>query len=158
SVLRTVNGVRVGVLGVADPTLAASLNVKAEDPVAAARREVERLHKAGAEGIIALAPVDRSVARRLAREAGAALAAGGRRGWRGAAGPTSARRRRSCGAGGASPSCCGGAARRCSTRAGPRRRSCARPRSSARWSASTPSWPHGRPAAGERLPPAPTPP
>jgi hypothetical protein len=69
SVLETVDGVRVAVLGVVDPAVTASLNVKAGDPVAAARREAERLRKAGAELVIALAPVDRPVARRLAREA-----------------------------------------------------------------------------------------
>jgi hypothetical protein len=69
SVLKTVNGVRVGVLGVADPALGERLGAKLEEPVSAARREAERLRKAGAEVIIALAPVDRAVARRLAREA-----------------------------------------------------------------------------------------
>ena len=69
SLLQTVNGVRVGVLGVVDPAVAAAAGAKAEDPVAAARREADRLRKAGAEVVIALAPVDRPVARRLAREA-----------------------------------------------------------------------------------------
>jgi hypothetical protein len=68
-VLRAVGGVRVGVFGVADPSLAGALSSKAEDPVVAARREAERLRKAGAEVVIALAPVDRSVARRIARDA-----------------------------------------------------------------------------------------
>ncbi|HVX96246.1 MAG TPA: multiheme c-type cytochrome [Polyangia bacterium] len=70
SVLRAVNGVRVGVVGVVDPAVASSLSVKAEDPVVAARREAARLRQAGAEIVIALAPVDRPVARRLARDAG----------------------------------------------------------------------------------------
>jgi hypothetical protein len=70
SVLRAVGGVQVGVLGVADPALAAALGAKAEEPVAAARREAERLRKAGAEVIVALAPVERAVARRIARDAG----------------------------------------------------------------------------------------
>jgi hypothetical protein len=69
SLLESCNGVRVGVFGIVDPTLAAVLHVKADDPVAAGRREAERLRKAGAEVVIALAPVDRPVARRLAREA-----------------------------------------------------------------------------------------
>jgi hypothetical protein len=69
SLLQEAGGVKVGVLGVADPALGAMLNIKAEDPVAAARREAERLRKAGAEVVVALAPVDRAVARRLAREA-----------------------------------------------------------------------------------------
>jgi hypothetical protein len=70
SVLRAVNGVRVGVVGVVDPAVASSLGVKAEDPVVAARREAARLRQGGAEVVIALAPVDRPVARRLARDAG----------------------------------------------------------------------------------------
>ena len=71
SVLRTVNGVRVGVLGVVNPAVAASVGAKAEEPVVAARREATRLRQAGAEVVIALAPVDRPVARRIAREGGA---------------------------------------------------------------------------------------
>jgi hypothetical protein len=70
SLVRAVNGVRVGLLGVVDPAVAASLGVKAEDPVVAARREATRLRQGGAEVVIALAPVDRPVARRLARDAG----------------------------------------------------------------------------------------
>ncbi|HEV3030192.1 MAG TPA: multiheme c-type cytochrome [Polyangia bacterium] len=69
SMLQAVNGVSVGVLGVVDPAIAAAAGTKAEDPVPAARREADRLRKAGAEIVIALAPVDRPVARRLAREA-----------------------------------------------------------------------------------------
>jgi hypothetical protein len=69
SVVRVVGGVRVGVLGVVDPAVASSLGVKAEDPVSAARREAARLRKAGVEIVVALSPVDRSVARRLARSA-----------------------------------------------------------------------------------------
>ena len=69
SLLQTVNGVRVGVFGVVDPAVASNAGGKAEDPVAAGRREADRLRKAGAEVVIALAPVDRPVARRLAREA-----------------------------------------------------------------------------------------
>jgi Cytochrome c554 and c-prime len=68
--LETVGGVRVGVLGVVDPAVAVAAGAKAEEPVEAAHRETERLRKAGAEIVIALAPVDRPVARRLAREAG----------------------------------------------------------------------------------------
>jgi hypothetical protein len=69
SLLQSVGGVRVGVFGVVDPTVASALGAKAEEPVAAARREADRLRKAGAEVVVALAPVDRPVARRLAREA-----------------------------------------------------------------------------------------
>jgi Cytochrome c554 and c-prime len=69
SVFQTANGIRVGVFGVADAALGAALNVKGDDPVVAGRKEADRLRKAGAEVVIALAPVDRPVARRLAREA-----------------------------------------------------------------------------------------
>ena len=69
SVLRDVGGVRVGVLGVVDPAVVSAAGGKAEEPVSAAKREAERLRKAGAEIVVALAPVDRPVARRLAREA-----------------------------------------------------------------------------------------
>jgi len=83
SELVTVGGVKVGVLGVADPALGAALSVKAEDPVAAGKREAERLRKAGAEIVVALAPVDKPVARRLAREAGADVVVLGRQVGRG---------------------------------------------------------------------------
>src|SRR5260221_6607619 len=69
SMLQAVNGVRVGVVGVVDPAVAAAAGTKAEDPVPAVRREADRLRRAGAEIVIALPPVDRPVARRLAREA-----------------------------------------------------------------------------------------
>lgn len=69
SILKTVGGIRVGIFGVADPALAVELGVKAEDPVVAAKREVARLRGAGAELVIALAPIDRPLARRLARAA-----------------------------------------------------------------------------------------
>ena len=67
--LETWGGIKVGVFGVADPALGATLGLKAEDPVAAGRREAERLRKAGAEIVIALAPIEKPAARRLAREA-----------------------------------------------------------------------------------------
>ena len=69
SILKTVGGIRVGIFGVADPTLAVQLGAKAEDPVIAAKAEVARLRRAGAELVIALAPIDRPLARRLARAA-----------------------------------------------------------------------------------------
>jgi len=68
--LETLGGLKVGIFGVADPALAARLGAQAEDPVAAAKREVARLRGAGAELVIALAPLDRPTARRLARAAG----------------------------------------------------------------------------------------
>lgn len=69
SILKTVGGIRVGIFGVADPTLAVQLGAKAEDPVIAGKAEVARLRRAGAELVIALAPIDRPLARRLARAA-----------------------------------------------------------------------------------------
>jgi hypothetical protein len=69
SSVQRVGGVHVGVFGVVDPAVASAAGAKAEDPVPAARREADRLRKAGAEVVVALAPVDRPVARRLAREA-----------------------------------------------------------------------------------------
>jgi len=69
SVLKTVAGVRVGIFGVADPALAGELHAKAEDPVSAAKAEVARLRRAGAELVIAIAPLDKPSARRLARGA-----------------------------------------------------------------------------------------
>ena len=69
SLLETAGGIKVGVFGVADPALGARLGVAAQDPVASARREVERLRGAGADLVVALAPVEKPLARRLAREA-----------------------------------------------------------------------------------------
>jgi hypothetical protein len=69
SVLKTLGDLRVGIFGVADPALAARVGTTAEDPIAAAKREVARLRAAGAELVIALVPLDRPAARRLARAA-----------------------------------------------------------------------------------------
>ncbi len=69
SELKTIGDVRVGIFGVADPALAARVGAQAEDPVPAAKREVARLRSAGAELVIALVPLDRPTARRLARAA-----------------------------------------------------------------------------------------
>lgn len=76
--LETIGGLHVGIFGVADPALAARLGAEAEDPVAAAKREVARLRSAGAELVIALAPLDRPAARRLARAAAPDLVVLGR--------------------------------------------------------------------------------
>jgi hypothetical protein len=78
STVDTVGGIRLGIFGVADPALASRLGGEAEDPVAAAKREVARLRAAGAELVIALAPLDRPTARRLARAAGPDLVVLGR--------------------------------------------------------------------------------
>jgi len=78
SELKTIGDVRVGIFGVADPALAARLGAQAEDPVPAAQREVARLRSAGAELVIALVPLDRPTARRLARAAAPDLVVLGR--------------------------------------------------------------------------------
>ncbi|HEX3902617.1 MAG TPA: multiheme c-type cytochrome [Polyangia bacterium] len=69
SELETIGEVRIGIFGVADPALAARVGAEAEDPVPAAKREVARLRAAGADLVIALVPLDRPAARRLARAA-----------------------------------------------------------------------------------------
>ena len=76
--LETVGGLRVGSIGVADPALAAGIGGKAEDPVSAAKREAVALRAKGAELVIALAPVEKPLARRVARESGADLVVLGR--------------------------------------------------------------------------------
>jgi hypothetical protein len=69
SELKMIGDVRVGIFGVADPALAARVGGVAEDPIPAAKREVTRLRGAGADLVIALVPLDRPAARRLARAA-----------------------------------------------------------------------------------------
>jgi hypothetical protein len=71
SQLRTVGGIKVGVLGVADPELLRRQGLKAEDPATAAARESARLRQQGAEVVVILAAVERAAARRLARGSGA---------------------------------------------------------------------------------------
>ena len=66
-----VGGVRMGVLGIADPAAAAKLGLTANDPSESSKREVARLRAAGAEIVILLAPVERAMARNLARTSGA---------------------------------------------------------------------------------------
>ena len=67
SKVRTVGGVRIGLFGLADPAVVRASGLRAEDPVAVAQREGERLRAAGAEVIIAVAALDRSQARQIAR-------------------------------------------------------------------------------------------
>ncbi len=62
--------VKVGVLGVADPALGDLLGAHGEDPARAARRDADRLRAQGAELVVLLAPVEKSLARRIARDAG----------------------------------------------------------------------------------------
>jgi hypothetical protein len=69
--ISTVGSIKIGVLGIADPEVAAKAGVSAQDPAAAAQQEVARLRAAGAEVIVLLAPVERPLARILARTTGA---------------------------------------------------------------------------------------
>jgi hypothetical protein len=78
SVLKTLGGIRVGIFGVAAAELGAKLGGTGEDPVVAGRREAVRLRQAGAELVVALAPIDKPAARRFARESGADLVVLGR--------------------------------------------------------------------------------
>jgi hypothetical protein len=78
SVLKNVGGVRVGVLGVADPALAAGLGGTGDDPLPAAKREAAVLRSKGAELVVVLAPVEKPLARRIARDAGVDLVVLGR--------------------------------------------------------------------------------
>jgi len=79
-VLQRLGAVTVGVLGVADPSLATTVGGKAEDDMnKAAHRDVELLRSQGAEVVVLLAPVEKNVARKLAREAGADVVVLGRR-------------------------------------------------------------------------------
>jgi hypothetical protein len=66
-----VGAVKVGVTGIVEPEVAASAKVAADEPLAAAAKEVARLRAAGADVVVALAAVDRPMARKLARKAGA---------------------------------------------------------------------------------------
>jgi hypothetical protein len=71
--------VKVGVLGIADPALADRLGATSEDPMRAARRDADRLRHEGAELIVLLAPVDKALARRVARSAAVDLVVLGRK-------------------------------------------------------------------------------
>jgi hypothetical protein len=64
-----VGGIKIGVFGLVDPALAREKGLRAEDPVRAARAEADRLRAAGAEIVIALAPLERPQARAVGREA-----------------------------------------------------------------------------------------
>jgi hypothetical protein len=67
--VQMVGGVKVGVLGVADPALAERVGGRGEEVVSAARRDADRLRRQGAEVIVVVAAVDKALARRVAREA-----------------------------------------------------------------------------------------
>jgi hypothetical protein len=64
-----VGGIKIGVFGLADPALAASRGWRALDPIATAQAEAYRLRSSGAELVIVLAPIERSQARMVARQA-----------------------------------------------------------------------------------------
>ena len=66
-----VGGIKVGVMGLADPALGRRLGWKVEEPAAAAAREAARLRAEGAEVVLALAALERSPARQVARSGGA---------------------------------------------------------------------------------------
>ncbi len=69
--IATVGAIKIGVLGIADPDLATKAGLPVQDPATAAQQEVHRLRAAGAEVIVLLAPVERPLARQLARTTGA---------------------------------------------------------------------------------------
>jgi hypothetical protein len=67
----SVGGIQLGVLGIVGAEAARSAGLSASDPAATARQEITRLRGAGAEVVILLAPVERQLARNLARTVGA---------------------------------------------------------------------------------------
>ena len=69
--LVTVGGIHLGVLGIVGAEAARSAGLSAKDPAASAQQEITRLRGAGAEVVILLAPVERQLARSLARTVGA---------------------------------------------------------------------------------------
>ena len=66
-----IGGIKIGVLGIVEPAVAARASLAAREPGPAAQTETARLRTAGAEIVILLAPIERSQARNLARIAGA---------------------------------------------------------------------------------------
>jgi hypothetical protein len=69
--IATVGAIKIGVLGVVDPEVAATAGLPAQEAATAAQQEVARLRASGAEVIVLLAPVERQLARQLARTTGA---------------------------------------------------------------------------------------
>jgi hypothetical protein len=70
--------IKVGVLGIADPALADRAGAPGEDALRAAKRDAERLRGDGAELVVLVAPVEKTLARRVAREAAVDLVVLGR--------------------------------------------------------------------------------
>lgn len=66
-----VGGIKIGVLGIVEPQVARRHGLAATEPGPAAQAETARLRAKGAEVVILLAPVERPLARSLARGAGA---------------------------------------------------------------------------------------
>jgi len=77
--VHTVGDVSVGVVGVADPALASGIGGRAEEMTTAVRADVDRLRLEGAEIVVLLAPVERTLARKLARDANADVVVLGKR-------------------------------------------------------------------------------
>ena len=77
--VENIGGVKVGIVGIAGAEAAAAVGAKAGDPGEAARRDITELRRQGAEVVVLLAPVEKNVARRLARDAGADVVVLGRR-------------------------------------------------------------------------------
>ena len=67
-VVRTAAGLKLGVLGLADPEGSWPKGVQVSDPLAAAQAGVQRLRRQGAQVLIALTGLRREQARRLARK------------------------------------------------------------------------------------------
>lgn len=77
--VENVGGIAVGVLGISDPAVANLVNATTEEMLPAARRDVEGLRKAGAELVVLLAAVEKTGARKLARDSGADIIILGKR-------------------------------------------------------------------------------
>jgi len=73
-----VGKIKIGIVGVADAEAAAKAGLPLRDASDAARAEVSRLRGRGAEVVILLAPVERPMARTLARTTGADFAIAGK--------------------------------------------------------------------------------
>jgi hypothetical protein len=69
--LEQVGGIKIGIVGVADPALGRRLGLEVEEPAVAAARESARLRAGGAEVIVVLAALERAAARQVARTGGA---------------------------------------------------------------------------------------
>jgi hypothetical protein len=73
-----VGGIKIGVVGVVDAEVASKVGLTAQAPADAARTEIARLRAGGAEVVILLAPLERPMARTLARSVGADFVVAGK--------------------------------------------------------------------------------